>query len=195
MRFPVAEGVFLVKGIIFTEFLSMLETDYSPALLEDLIEEAHLPSGGAYTAVGTYDHKEMLALLGVLSRRTGLSTADLLRRYGEFLFSRFVALYPGFFKNITSAFGFLAQIEHYIHREVRKLYTDVQLPTFAVEHHNPKRFSMVYISDRPLADLCEGLIIGCLKHFGEEATLLRTDLSEWSGTRVRFELRKAEAAA
>ena len=38
----------------------------------------------------------MLALLAVLSRRTGLTTEDLLRRYGEFLFSRFVALYPGF---------------------------------------------------------------------------------------------------
>ena len=38
----------------------------------------------------------MLALLAVLSRRTGLTTEDLLRRYGEFLFSRFGALYPGF---------------------------------------------------------------------------------------------------
>jgi hypothetical protein len=54
---------------------------------------------------------------------------------------------------------------------------------------------MVYISDRPLAGLCEGLIIGCLKHFGEQATLLRTDLAEQAGTRVRFELSKAEAAA
>ncbi len=184
-----------MKGIVFTEFLSMLETEFSAALLEDVIAEADLPSGGCYTAVGTYDHTEMLALLGVISRRTGLSTPELLQRYGAFLFARFVALYPAFFKVAHSTFDFLAQIENYIHREVRKLYSDAQLPTFAVERHTPERFRMVYISDRPLGDRCERLILGCLEHFGEQATITRTDLSAGHKTRVCFELLKTGAGA
>jgi hypothetical protein len=33
-------GIVGVKGIVFTEFLEMVEARYSPALLEDLIDAA-----------------------------------------------------------------------------------------------------------------------------------------------------------
>jgi len=44
-----------MKGIIFTEFLEMVEDRFSPEIADRIIEAADLPSGGAYTAIGTYD--------------------------------------------------------------------------------------------------------------------------------------------
>ena len=40
-------------------------------MVDDIIDASALPSGGAYTAVGTYHHGEMLALCSALAERTG----------------------------------------------------------------------------------------------------------------------------
>ena len=52
-------------------------------------------------------------------------------------------------------------------------------------------FSMVYSSTRALGDLCEGLIIGALRHFNETAELVREDLESGPKTRVRFQIFKS----
>ena len=48
---------------------------------------------------------------------------------------------------------------------------------------------MIYISTRPFADLAEGLIIGCIEHFGEKIDIQRENLSE-DGTSARFTVAK-----
>ena len=49
-----------MKGVVFTEFIEMVENEFSPDLADTIITEAGLPSGGIYTSVGTYRHEEML---------------------------------------------------------------------------------------------------------------------------------------
>ena len=169
----------------------MVEARYSPALLEDLIDEADLPSKGAYTAVGTYPPAEMLSLVSALSLSTGVPPPDLLKLYGEYLFRSFKVKFPHFFEAPKTSFDFLAAVESNIHQEVIKLYPDAELPSFVIEAHEPAYFSMVYSSTRPLGDLCEGLIIGALKHFNETAELVREDLESGPKTRVRFQIFKS----
>ena len=70
-----------MKGIVFTEFLELVESKWGADMVDDLIDSNDLESGGVYTAVGTYDFKEMQALLGTLSERTGIPPADLLKEY------------------------------------------------------------------------------------------------------------------
>ncbi|MCZ7680611.1 MAG: heme NO-binding domain-containing protein [Sandaracinaceae bacterium] len=60
-----------MKGIVFTELLEMVEERYSLEVVDRIIERAELPSGGVYTAVGTYPHAEMGRLLRELSAATG----------------------------------------------------------------------------------------------------------------------------
>ncbi|MFQ5771090.1 MAG: heme NO-binding domain-containing protein, partial [bacterium] len=52
------------------------------------------------------------------------------------------------------------------------------------------RLSMIYSSERGLADLAEGLILGCIDHFGERIELRKEDLSDGKGKTVRFILTK-----
>lgn len=171
-----------MKGVVFTEFIEMVEARFSADLADDIIEACQLPSGGAYTAVGTYDHEEMAALLGALSARTGQTVPALLTAFGEHLFPRFVQAYPVFFRDVDDAFAFMAGIETIIHAEVRKLYPDAQLPRFDLVHRDAGRLVFDYRSSRHLEDLAEGLILGCLAYFRCAAQVSRAP----SGDAVRF---------
>jgi hypothetical protein len=183
-----------MKGIVFTEFLEMVEEKFSPDMADRIIDGAELESGGAYTTVGTYDHQEMIALVTCLSRETGTPASDLIRTFGEHLFQRFRHLFPNYFEGLPSAFDFLRRVEDYVHIEVRKLYPEAELPTFACEMPRPDQLSMTYRSSRPFAALAEGLIRGCVAHYGEPIEVDIEDLSEGAGTAARFLLtRKATA--
>lgn len=184
-----------MKGLIFTEFLEMVEAKFSPEMLDRILESAKLPSGGAYTAVGTYDHTEMVELVTCLGRETGISTRDLVCSFGTHLFERFHQTFPMYFAGMGSTFDFLRHVQDYIHVEVRKLYPDAELPSFSHETPAPDRFVLVYQSSRPFSVLAEGLIRGCIAHFGEAIDLEVEDLSNGSETSARFLLTKRAAAA
>ncbi|MNY76012.1 hypothetical protein D3C86_2154630 [compost metagenome] len=51
---------------------------------------------------------------------------------------------------------------------------------------------MKYRSARPFADLAEGLIAGCINHYGEKIDVTREDLSDSAGTAAWFTLTKQE---
>jgi hypothetical protein len=184
-----------VKGIVFTEFLDMVEARFTPEVADRMITAAAVPSGGAYTAIGTYDYHEICQLVAQLSTLTSLPIPTLVRTFGVHLFGRFVATYPVLFAGVTSAFSFLERIENHIHVEVRKLYPDAELPTFTCDTSTPSRLTMLYRSSRPFADLAEGLIAGCIAHFGEPILMHRDDLANQHGTHVRFVLTKQDSPA
>jgi hypothetical protein len=182
-----------MKGMVFTEFLEMVEDRFSPEMADRIIEGAELPSGGVYTAVGTYDHNEMIQLVSCLSKETGIPSAELVRAFGMHLFGRFHAIFPKYFEGITSSFVFLQHVDHYIHVEVRKLYPDAELPSFECDTSQPGCLRLTYRSSRPFAALAEGLIRGCVAHFGEAVDLTMEDLSDGTGTAARFLLTKRSA--
>lgn len=183
-----------MKGIVFTEFLDMVEDKFGLNIADAILEENALESGGAYTSVGTYDHGEMISLVTSLSEKTGITVPDLVKTYGEFLFTRFSEKYPAFFEKPRNSYEFLASIEPTIHTEVRKLHTDAELPTFQHEFPEPDRMVLTYRSARPFGDLAEGLIAGCIAHFGEEIEVSRNDISPAPETCVEFDLTRKRAA-
>lgn len=174
-------------GIVFTEFSEMVETVFSADMLDDIFDDcSDFESGGSYTSVGTYDHREILALVEALSKRTDILVPDLVFSFGEHLLGRFYALYPAFFEDIDGTFEMLSTIENHIHVEVKKLYPDAELPQFDFSQNDPDRMRLVYRSNRPFGDLAAGLIGGCIKHFGESITVLRKDNPDASPPETEF---------
>lgn len=169
-----------MKGIVFTEFVDMVEAQFSADMVDDILDDAAPASGGAYTAVGTYDHAELVSLVVALSQRTGVAVPDLVRAFGLHMFGRFYAGYPAFFEGMTSAVQFLAGIEDVIHAEVLKLYPDAQLPRFECTLL-PDGLAMVYRSPRHFDDLALGLIEGAVAHWGGGYTITRAPFED--GTR------------
>ncbi len=184
-----------MKGIVFTEFLDMVEARFTPEVADRMITAAAVPSDGAYTTVGTYDYRELIQLVAQLSTLTSIPSPTLVHTFGVHLFDRFVAAYPALFAGVTSAFSFLEQIEDHIHGAVRKLYPDAALPTFTCDTSTPGRLTMLYRSSRPFADLAEGLIAGCIAHFGEPIVMHRDNITHSHGTQVRFVLTKQDSPA
>jgi hypothetical protein len=175
-----------MKGIVFTEFLDMVAQRYSLDMVDAILDDACPASGGAYTAVGTYPHQEMVALVQALAPRAQLSPAQLLQAFGEHLFGRFVQIYPAFFVSLNDALIFLCGIEDIIHAEAHKLYPDAELPRFLIEEQQPGRLVLRYLSSRHLEDLAEGLIRGCASHFQQTLQIERQACSDEHGQTERF---------
>jgi hypothetical protein len=177
-----------VKGIVFVEFIGMVEKRFSAEVADRIISASHLSTDGAYTTVGTYDHHELIQLVSHLSNETGIAAPDLVRAFGEHLLTRFVQRFPTYFSGCNSSFDFLATIDDKIHVEVKKLYPDAELPSFMHAFPAPGQMVLTYRSSRPFADLAEGLIRGCIAHYGEHIALARENVTDSPGTHVRFHL-------
>ncbi|MAY75013.1 MAG: hypothetical protein CMJ31_09925 [Phycisphaerae bacterium] len=162
-----------MKGVVFTEFLGMVERAHGLDMVDELIETTSPASGGVYVSTGTYDHAELAAMVVELSKRTGTPVPDLLHAFGKTLFGRFVESFPNFFEGKTSSFDFLRTVDTYIHVEVRKLYPDAELPRFTCDEQSDGSMEMVYQSSRHLEDLAHGLIEASIEHFGDEAKVVR----------------------
>jgi hypothetical protein len=178
-----------MKGIVFTEFLEMVEAKFGYETVDELLNETDLPSKGIYTAIGTYDHSEIVTLVTRLSTKSNIPVPDLIYAFGHHLFNTFSKSYGHFFEKATDAFDFLRSIHNYIHIEVRKLYPDAQLPHFEINQVSEKKLVMIYSSDRKMAALAHGLIDECLAYYNETAEVIITSLTE-DGSRVMFEIVK-----
>jgi hypothetical protein len=154
-----------MKGIVFTEFLDMVSQKFGDEMVDDLIEAAHIPHGGAYTSVGTYPHSEIVALVQALSVRTGLGLNALLEVFGRHLYGRFYQRFPHFMDDISDPLEFLLGVESVVHVEVKKLYPDAQLPRFITRRIDTKRVELIYQSRHDFSALALGLIQGCGDHY------------------------------
>lgn len=178
-----------MKGIIFREFLNMVEDKFSYEMVDQIIHDSKLPNDGAYSSVGTYPHSEMITLVSALSKHSKIPVPQLLEIYGEHAFGIFAQNYRSWFEGHTNAFSFLASVENTIHVEVLKLYPEAELPTLIVHEMVDEKMVLIYKSSRKMADFALGLINGCLKHFNEKATIEQTPVKE-DRSEVQFRITK-----
>jgi len=164
-----------MKGVVFTEFFDMVEAVFDADMVDNLIDDCDLSTNGAYTSVGTYPHTELLQLVGALSIRADIPVKDLVYKYGHHLFARFSVLMPVFFAKPNNAFEFLESVHDTVHVEVKKLYSDAQLPNFATSRQGDNQLQMVYESQCPFADFAHGLMVGCIDHYGENVDITFED--------------------
>ncbi|MCW5518594.1 heme NO-binding domain-containing protein [Aureitalea sp. L0-47] len=176
-----------MKGIIFTEFLDLVETKFGIEMVDKIISQSELESGGVYTSVGTYDFGEMLQLVTHLSNNTDIAPDDLLLVYGEHLFSALRKSYPELIESYKNPLDLLASIENHIHIEVRKIYPDAELPTFEVLERTEDKLVLLYKSSRALYSLGLGLMQETFAHFNTTYNIEMQKLNE-EGTEVRYSI-------
>jgi hypothetical protein len=177
-----------MKGVIFVEFIEMVEDVFSAEMVDNIIDEAQLQSGGSYTAVGTYPHQELLDLVSALSNRVNVPVPELVYTFGKHLLDRFFIRYPEFFNGIEGTYSFVQTIERHIHQEVRKLYPEAELPVINCEVFSDSLMKVHYKSVRPFASLASGLLNACVEHYGENIEIIRRDLEGEPETHAEFTL-------
>jgi len=175
-----------MKGIVFTDFVQFLERELPEA------------AGGivkSYSPLQGYPDEELLALVSRASQAAAVPAPEVLRRFGAHLFRTLATLYPVFVDGVGSPLELMSGIETTVHGEVQKLYPDAEFPRFDVRGRTAGRLEMVYRSHRPLADLAEGMIRGCIAWFGDDIEVERRDLDAADGRAARFTLRATRRGA
>lgn len=179
----------VMKGIVFREFMEMVEENFGYETVDQIIEDSGIESKGIYTSVGTYPHLEFFKLAEQLSRITGISVQTLFQMYGKYVFNSFIRAYPYLIEIYHDTFGLLCHIEDTIHIEVLKLYPDAELPEIEIKEHSEDILVMIYSSKRRMGDFAEGLITGCLNYFKEKAIITK-ELLEEDQSKVQFTIKK-----
>ncbi|EAP86666.1 heme NO-binding domain-containing protein [Croceibacter atlanticus] len=178
-----------MKGIVFTEFLELVEQKFGLEVVDEIIEKSDLESNGAYTSIGTYKFSEMLQLLSHLSTKTSISIDELLLVYAEHFFGVLVKSYPVLIKSYSDPINMLASIESHIHIEVLKIYPDAELPTFEVISKSKNSLILIYKSSRAMYYFGLGLMNKTFDYFNSSAEIVIEKLKE-DGTEVKFIITK-----
>jgi hypothetical protein len=178
-----------MKGIVFTEFLELVEQKFGLEVVDEIIEKSDLESNGAYTSIGTYKFSEMLQLLNHLSTKTSISIDELLLVYAEHFFGVLVKSYPVLIKSYSDPIDMLASIESHIHIEVLKIYPDAELPTFEVISKSKNSLILIYKSSRAMYYFGLGLMNKTFDYFNSSAEIVIEKLKE-DGTEVKFIITK-----
>jgi hypothetical protein len=161
-----------MKGIVFTEFLELVEKEFGYEVLDRITSLESLEGKGAYTSVGNYPHGDMLAMVEELSCCVDVPGTELVRTFGKSLVGSFYKMHAAYFDNAGSSMEFLGGIESVIHSDVRKLYPDAKLPTFDATWVDEDTLVLDYSSNRPMAPLAEGAIMGSINHYDNDAVLI-----------------------
>ncbi len=180
-----------MKGLIFRTFTDFVEQQMGDEMVEEMIDATNPESGGAYTTVGTYSHMELLNMVVYLSEKSGLPVKDLIIAYSHHLFGKLGNYHGEMVEKYKHPFDLLQELDSVIHVQVRKLYSDAELPRITIQDRNGEESMVVnYESSRPFADVAEGLIQAVCKHFNTEYNIEREDIKD-NGTQARFTLSKA----
>lgn len=159
-----------MKGIIFVELVRFLEDTHSPEFADAVILASGVASDGAYTVHANYDSTEAVKLLVTAGAMQGIDAVESCRRFGHFIFRRFLKLYPNIIVRYTSAEDMLSFVGTHIHDEVRIMYPDAHTPHITAKVSGAA-LEMTYTSHRPMAPLALGLIEACMAHFGDPRVL------------------------
>ena len=183
-----------MKGTIFVQLLRMIEEEHGLDTLDTVIErvDEHLSTGGAYTSVGTYPHKELLDLIG--SYASGLSAAQaegLLDRFAGYIIREFSRLHPEFFAATETILDLMESVESHIHEAVLKLYLEANPPKISCHRLHDNAIKVSYESHRPLGEFALSLTREGAKLFPQQATI---DLLQMSDDGCRAEYRLSIAA-
>ena len=179
-----------MKGIIFREFINLVETQFSIEIADAIITASQIKSNGSYTTIGTYPTDEIFALVEELSIVSKVSAPALFNVFGRHLFKRFTDIHATYVSPHSTVFELLSLLDNHIHVEVRKLYSDAELPSFTHEIINADCMVFIYRSKRMLADFAEGMLQGCIEHFNEAIHIDRHDAVAANDTYTRFTLTK-----
>ena len=178
-----------MKGIVFTEFLDLVEERFGLEMVDAIISQSKLESKGVYTSIGTYSFSELLQLLQNLQTKTGISIDNLLLIYGEHFFSVIETNYKDLLSSYNDPIEMLASIENHIHVEVRKIYNDAELPTFIIKEKTKKTLILIYKSSRSMHHFGLGLMNKTFEHFNSKATIILEKIKK-DGTEVKFIITK-----
>ncbi len=178
-------------GIVFTAFLEHVEERHGIEVADRILVSTDSVTGGAYTAGGAYDHRELVQLVDNLAGELHEAPREIQRRFGRHLLGVFAARYPDFFADFDDPLELLVSASEILREEVVVLHSSADLPDVEPYRFGSGRLELVYRSPVRLADLAEGMIEGCAAHYASTVRVTREERSRTEERVVSFLLEAA----
>lgn len=184
-----------MKGVIFTEFLDYIESQYGIPVSDQIITTSGIPEDRVYIASGTYPFGELQQLIGCTHAATGMPVPELLSNFGCHMFAALIRRFPSLADGWEDVYSLLLDVDRKIHVEVGKLFPEAELPLIKADAVDDDTIRLEYRSPRRLADFAEGMLRGCFQHFGEDFALSRRELDSQTGQHAEFILTRRSRGA
>ncbi|MFG0604969.1 heme NO-binding domain-containing protein [Vibrio mimicus] len=155
-----------MQGIIYTVLSDMVIEKFGVLFWDEMLQELNPSSHGVYTTGQQYNDDELLSMVAYLSEKAQIPVPDLVRAYGEYLFTHLFNSLPENYPHKSDLKTFLLSVDKVIHKEVKRLYPGAYLPQFE-NKVTENTLTMNYYSKRKLCAAAEGLILGAAKRFNQ----------------------------
>jgi hypothetical protein len=176
-----------MKGVVYNLLEEAVVQSHGADVWDDLLDDAGV--AGAYTSLGNYTDEEMIALVDAAAARLDMSSADVLRWFGEQAMPILKQRYPALFAAHTSSRSFVLSVNSIIHPEVRKLYSGAKCPFFHFRETPAGTVTMGYESSRKMCDLAHGFIKGAANIFCEEVDVTHHSCMNHGADKCLMEIR------
>lgn len=155
-----------MKGIVFNILESFVVSEFGEDVYDEVTDSVSLSTDAIFVGPGTYSNADFLALAQQSAQTVGITLDEFMLRMGRYSFSQLAGRHPEFVTPHHHPKSFLKTVDGMIHVEVRKLYSNTELPTFTYTDLADDELIITYFSEKKLYSFMEGLINGVSDSFG-----------------------------
>ncbi|WP_462172347.1 heme NO-binding domain-containing protein [Pseudoalteromonas xiamenensis] len=154
-----------MKGVVFRALEDLVIEQHGIQTWDIILDQVNL-SDRYYLGPQSYPDEELFSIVQEIGRILNVPLPDLIRGFGQYLFGYLANSHKDIVSQFDSFEALIKGIDSVIHKEVKKLYSEPNLPSISVDFSNSDSLIVVYDSPRKLCFCSEGLIYGAAAHFG-----------------------------
>ena len=163
-----------MHGTVFGELKQYVGTRLGPTAWNELLENAAI-GPKIYLAIQEYPDEELGAILHAASKRSGLTPAQLLQDFGDFIGPHLMRMYRMYIQPEWRTLDVIEHTEERIHKMVRLQQRGARPPYLSTTRRGEDEIVIHYASNRRLCGFAKGIALGIARHYGE--TIEIRDLS------------------
>ncbi len=182
-------------GVVFVQFVRMMETRYGLETTEKVFDVADLESGGAYTSYGDYSVKEFFTLAHTLAAIVKKDPNDIFFEYGESIQMHVMTEMPTYFDENDSALEFFKKLGKENIGKSGALPPDLELPRPEVHIVDDDNIEVIYYPREVYPPVACGVVHAIMRHYDIDAELDQVETEVGGEACVLFRIQRRQIKA
>jgi hypothetical protein len=174
-----------MHGSMFIFLKRFVENKYDHSTWLTLLENAGI-GNASYEMHQMYPTQEIFDIVGAAAVATGISAAELMESFGEFLVPDLLLVYKKYIDPAWKTYDMLLNTEGTMHKAVRTEDTRTSPPVLLVTKVGDKKLMIDYYSRRKMGAVAIGIIKGIAKYYNEQDKVTVTSLTAPHEERVQI---------
>ncbi|GAB3197724.1 hypothetical protein ABID22_000774 [Pontibacter aydingkolensis] len=175
----------VMHGSLFVLLKRFVEYQHDYSTWVKLLGEAGVQHS-TYQMQEMYPTQELFDIIESASKLTGISTYELMEKYGEFIVPDLMLVYTKYVKPEWRTYEMLLHTEEAMHEAVRKEDSRTTPPKLLITKVGSKQLIIDYYSKRKMAGVAVGIIKGIARYFNESDLVEITRVTPADQERVQI---------